>query len=87
MTAPLPSYEAQAFGRPAGGWRRRWFNVIFEADTPAGRHDQGARRDRGADRDARGSGPADAAHGGDQGRAGAADVLMDRAAHHEATDG
>jgi voltage-gated potassium channel len=37
VTEPLPSYEAQAFGRPAAGWRRRWFNVIFESDTPAGR--------------------------------------------------
>jgi len=34
-TASSP--EAQAFGRPAGGWRLRWFTVIFEADTPAGR--------------------------------------------------
>jgi voltage-gated potassium channel len=34
---PQPSYEARTFGRPAGGWRRRWFNVIFESDTPAGR--------------------------------------------------
>ena len=37
MTEPLPSPEARTFGRPAGGWRRRWFNVIFESDTPAGR--------------------------------------------------
>jgi voltage-gated potassium channel len=34
-TAPTP--EAIAFGRPAQGWRRRWFSVIFEADTLAGR--------------------------------------------------
>lgn len=32
-----PSPEARAFGRPTRGWRLRWFNVIFEADTPAGR--------------------------------------------------
>ena len=37
MTEPLPSYEARTFGRPEGGWRRRWFNVIFESDTKAGR--------------------------------------------------
>jgi voltage-gated potassium channel len=36
VTEPL-SPEALTFGRPAGGWRRRWFNVIFESDTPAGR--------------------------------------------------
>ena len=34
--APL-SAEALRFGRPSGGWRRRWFSVIFESDTPAGR--------------------------------------------------
>jgi voltage-gated potassium channel len=32
-----PSPEALKFGRPSGGWRRRWFSVIFESDTPAGR--------------------------------------------------
>jgi voltage-gated potassium channel len=37
VTEPLPSPEARTFGRPAGGWRRQWFNVIFESDTPAGR--------------------------------------------------
>jgi voltage-gated potassium channel len=31
------SPEALAYGRPAGGWRRYWFGVIFESDTPAGR--------------------------------------------------
>jgi voltage-gated potassium channel len=31
------SLEARLYGRPAGGWRRRWFSVIFESDTPAGR--------------------------------------------------
>jgi len=29
--------EERAFGRPAHGWRRRWFGVIFESDTPLGR--------------------------------------------------
>jgi len=29
--------DAEMFGRPADGWRRRWYEVIFEADTPAGR--------------------------------------------------
>jgi voltage-gated potassium channel len=37
MAEPLSSPEALRLGRPAGGWRRRWFNVIFESDTPAGR--------------------------------------------------
>jgi len=27
----------EPFGRPAGGWRRRAYAVIFEAETPAGR--------------------------------------------------
>jgi len=31
------SPESRAFGRPSGGWRQRWFDVIFEAETPAGR--------------------------------------------------
>lgn len=31
------SPEARVFGRPVAGWRRDWFTVIFEADTPAGR--------------------------------------------------
>jgi voltage-gated potassium channel len=38
--APAPvgqSWEARTFGIPSRGWRRRWFTVIFEADTPAGR--------------------------------------------------
>jgi voltage-gated potassium channel len=34
---PLSSPEALAFGRPAHGWRRRGFTIIFESDTPAGR--------------------------------------------------
>lgn len=37
MTEPPLSPEARAFGRPARGWRRRWFTVIFESDTPQGR--------------------------------------------------
>lgn len=37
MTEPPLSPEALAFGRPARGWRRRWFTVIFESDTPPGR--------------------------------------------------
>jgi len=31
------SWEARQFGIPASGWRRRWFIVIFENDTRAGR--------------------------------------------------
>ena len=37
MIETSASPEALAFGRPAGGWRRRWFGVIFESDTPQGR--------------------------------------------------
>jgi len=37
VTEPSPSIEARAFGRPPHGWRRRWFTVIFESDTPLGR--------------------------------------------------
>ena len=29
--------EAIAYGKPAGGWRRELFKVVFESDTPAGR--------------------------------------------------
>jgi voltage-gated potassium channel len=37
-TTPLPEQRAaEAFGKPPAGWRRRLYNVIFEADTPAGR--------------------------------------------------
>jgi voltage-gated potassium channel len=35
-----PPYVAQApaaYGKPPSGWRRRMYDVIFEADTPAGR--------------------------------------------------
>jgi voltage-gated potassium channel len=31
------SSEARKFGKPAAGWRRRYFTVIFESDTPAGK--------------------------------------------------
>jgi voltage-gated potassium channel len=38
-TTPIPEEEAGlAFGKPPAGWRRRVYNVIFEADTPAGRN-------------------------------------------------
>jgi len=37
VTESSHSPEALAFGRPAAGWRRQWFTVIFESDTPAGR--------------------------------------------------
>src|SRR5687768_14271543 len=29
--------ENERFGRPPSGWRRRWFDIIFASDTPAGR--------------------------------------------------
>jgi voltage-gated potassium channel len=36
---PLPEQEAAfQFGKPPAGWRRRLYNVIFEADTAAGRN-------------------------------------------------
>ncbi|MDB5961024.1 MAG: ion transporter, partial [Massilia sp.] len=35
---PIPERAAaDAFGKPPEGWRRRFYNVIFEADTKAGR--------------------------------------------------
>lgn len=37
MEEPSASPEALAFGRPAHGWRRRWFIIIFESATPGGR--------------------------------------------------
>ena len=41
------SWEARHFGIPASGWRRRWFIVIFENDTRAGRlFDVGFRANR-----------------------------------------
>jgi voltage-gated potassium channel len=36
MKARAPS-STDLFGKPDGGWRRRLYNIIFEADTPAGR--------------------------------------------------
>ncbi|MCW7536598.1 ion transporter [Aquabacterium sp. A7-Y] len=33
----LSSTSDEDFGKPAGGWRRRLYGVIFEADTHAGR--------------------------------------------------
>jgi voltage-gated potassium channel len=40
LKAVDPAYrESEAFllGKPASGWRRRVFNVVFESDTPAGK--------------------------------------------------
>ncbi|MCY7319010.1 MAG: ion transporter [Ramlibacter sp.] len=38
MTAPIASpILPDALGRPAGGWRLRLYQVIYESDTPAGR--------------------------------------------------
>lgn len=38
-STPLPEQQAgAAFGKPPAGWRRRLYNVIFEADTRAGRN-------------------------------------------------
>jgi voltage-gated potassium channel len=37
VTEPSSSPEAVQFGRPADGWRRQWFEIIFESDTPSGR--------------------------------------------------
>lgn len=34
---PLVSPEAARFGKPPSGWRRVWFEVIFESQTRAGR--------------------------------------------------
>ncbi|MDB5933208.1 MAG: ion transporter [Massilia sp.] len=37
-TTPLPEKEsADLYGKPPAGWRRRLYNVIFEADTRSGR--------------------------------------------------
>jgi len=35
--SPYVSQVPDSYGKPAGGLRRRMFDVIFEADTPAGR--------------------------------------------------
>jgi voltage-gated potassium channel len=32
-----PESDAYQLGKPADGWRRRLFTIIFEADTPAGK--------------------------------------------------
>jgi voltage-gated potassium channel len=40
MTKPdnkMPATPLSPADKPEGGWRRRWYSVIFEADTPAGR--------------------------------------------------
>src|SRR5690349_17651401 len=34
---PQIESDAALLGKPASGWRRRVFNVVFESDTPAGR--------------------------------------------------
>src|SRR4051812_7593129 len=36
MPAMLPGTE-NALGRPAAGWRRRLYEIVFESETPAGR--------------------------------------------------
>lgn len=36
LTAADADLDARRFGRPAGGWRLRWYQVIFESDTPDG---------------------------------------------------
>ncbi|MBC7804243.1 MAG: ion transporter [Candidatus Parcubacteria bacterium] len=33
----LPDSDVYLLGKPAGGWRRRVFNVVFESDTRAGK--------------------------------------------------
>jgi voltage-gated potassium channel len=37
MSTPLTPLSPDELGRPAGGWRLRMYQVIFESDTPAGR--------------------------------------------------
>ena len=37
MATTIPEQAADKLGRPAGGWRLRMYEVIFESDTPAGR--------------------------------------------------
>jgi voltage-gated potassium channel len=34
---PARSPETERFGKPPSGWRRAWFEVIFESETRAGR--------------------------------------------------
>lgn len=36
-TKPRDVSDAHHLGKPASGWRRRLFTIIFEADTPAGK--------------------------------------------------
>jgi voltage-gated potassium channel len=37
-TTPLPEKKAgEMYGKPPAGWRRRLYNIIFEADTKSGR--------------------------------------------------
>jgi voltage-gated potassium channel len=36
-TRATPSREAERFGKPPSGWRRTWFEIIFESQTRAGR--------------------------------------------------
>jgi voltage-gated potassium channel len=33
----MATTEREELGRPAGGWRLRWYSVIYESDTQAGR--------------------------------------------------
>lgn len=37
MASSVPPATAHEFGKPAGGWRRTLYEVIFEADTPSGK--------------------------------------------------
>jgi voltage-gated potassium channel len=37
MTPPKPATFPSSDDKPLAGWRLRWYTVIFEADTPAGR--------------------------------------------------
>ncbi|MES2946840.1 MAG: ion transporter, partial [Pseudomonadota bacterium] len=37
MTPPSPKPPAQPQDKPLEGWRLRWYTIIFEADTRAGR--------------------------------------------------
>jgi voltage-gated potassium channel len=37
MKAPYVSQVPDSYGKPPPGWRRRMYDIIFEADTPAGR--------------------------------------------------
>ena len=37
LAPPIVSQEAERFGKPSSGWRRAWFEIIFESQTRAGR--------------------------------------------------